>query len=83
MAQVVGIGDMCLETSLGTRLVLKYVKHVTDIQMNLISMGKLDNEGFYSLYDGGKWKLSRGFFIVARDEKYSSFYWMHALQRCY
>lgn len=48
MAQVVGIGDMCLETSLGTRLVVKYVKHVTDIHMNLISVGRLDDEGFYS-----------------------------------
>ncbi|CAN6804119.1 unnamed protein product [Brassica oleracea] len=28
MAQVAGIGDVCLETSLGTRLVLKDVKHL-------------------------------------------------------
>lgn len=78
LAQVVGIGDICLETSLGTRLVLKDVKHVPDIRMNLISTGRLDDEGFYSLHGGGKWKLSRGSLIVARGEKSSSFYWMHA-----
>ena len=33
---------------------------------------------FYSLHGGGKWKLSRGSLIVARGEKSSSFYWMHA-----
>ena len=37
LAQVVGIGDICLETSIGTRLLLKGVKHVPDIRLNLIS----------------------------------------------
>ena len=78
MAQVAGIGDVCLETSLGTRLVLKDVKHVPDIRMNLISTGRLDDEGYFSLHGGGKWKLSRGSLIVARGEKSSFFFWMQA-----
>ena len=44
------------------------------IHMNLISMGRLDDEGFYSLYGGTKWKLSRGSLIVARGEKSSCLY---------
>ncbi|CAA7059133.1 unnamed protein product [Microthlaspi erraticum] len=77
-ARVVGIGDICLETSLGTKLMLKGVKHVPDIRLNLISTGRLDDEGFYSLFGGGKWKLSRGSMVVARGDKFSSFYWMQA-----
>ena len=78
VSQVVGIGDICLETSLGTKLLLKGVKHVPDVRLNLISTGKLDDEGFYSLFGGGKWKLSRGSMVVARGDKTSSFYWMQA-----
>ena len=47
-SKIVGIGDICLETENGTRLVLKGVKHIPDIRLNLISTGKLDDEGFCS-----------------------------------
>ncbi|KFK32108.1 hypothetical protein AALP_AA6G199700 [Arabis alpina] len=78
IAKVAGIGDICLETSTGTRLLLKGVKHVPDIRLNLISTGKLDDEGFYSLFGGGKWKLTRGSMVMARGDKHSFFYWMQA-----
>ncbi|VVB04180.1 unnamed protein product [Arabis nemorensis] len=78
VAKVAGIGDICLETSVGTRVLLKGVKHVPDIRLNLISTGKLDDEGFNSLFGGGKWKLTRGSMVMARGDKHSSFYWMHA-----
>lgn len=78
LAQVAGIGDICLETIFGTRLVLKDVKHIPDIRMNLILTRRLDDEGFYSLHGYGKWKLSCCLFIEARGEKSSSFYWMQA-----
>jgi len=39
LAQAVGIGDVCLETRNGTRLVLNNVKHIPDIRLNLISTG--------------------------------------------
>ncbi|VVB00999.1 unnamed protein product [Arabis nemorensis] len=63
-----GNDDICLENSVGTRLLLKGVKRVLDIRLNLISTGKLDDEGFYSLFRGGKWKLTRGSMVMARGE---------------
>ena len=45
-AKSIGVGDVCLETSNGTVLFLKNVKHISDILMNLISIGKLNDEGF-------------------------------------
>ena len=61
MTQVAGISDICLETSLGTRLVLKDVKHVPDIGMNLISTGRLYDEGYLSLHGSSKEALSQFF----------------------
>lgn len=48
MANVVGIGDVYLEINNDTKLILKNVKHVPDIHLNLISISKLDDEGFCS-----------------------------------
>ena len=44
-AKAIGMGDEHLETSNGTMFILKNVKHIPDIHMNLISTGKLDDEG--------------------------------------
>ncbi|RVX05220.1 Retrovirus-related Pol polyprotein from transposon TNT 1-94 [Vitis vinifera] len=49
-AKAIGMGDVRLETSNGTKLILKNVKHIPDIRMNLISTGKLDDEGFYNTF---------------------------------
>ena len=46
----IGMGDVCLETSNGTVLFLKNVKHIMDIRMNLISTRKLDDEGFCNTF---------------------------------
>lgn len=40
---------------------LKDVKHVPAIWMNLISMERFDDEGLYSLHGGGEWNLFLGF----------------------
>ena len=46
VSKIVGIGDIFLETSIGNKLVLKDVRHVPNISLNLISTCRLDNEGF-------------------------------------
>ena len=46
----VGLGDVNLEMSNGTKLTLKDVKHVPDIQLNLFSVAKLCYEGYNSLF---------------------------------
>ena len=40
-----GIGDIFLETSTRNKLVLKDVRHVPDIRLNLISTCRLDDVG--------------------------------------
>ncbi|KAJ4718977.1 Retrovirus-related Pol polyprotein from transposon TNT 1-94 [Melia azedarach] len=78
LAKAIGMGDVCLETNNGTMLLLKNVKHIPNIRLNLISAGKLDDEGFSSNFSSGQWKLSKGSMTVARGKKYSSLYFMQA-----
>ncbi|CAA0810587.1 Unknown protein [Striga hermonthica] len=67
----IGMGDVHLETENGNTLVLRGVKHVPNIRMNLISTGKLDDEGFCNTFRDRKWKLTKGSLIVARGQKFS------------
>ncbi|PKI65860.1 hypothetical protein CRG98_013764 [Punica granatum] len=73
--KIVGIGDVCLETELGCKLLLKKVRHVPEICLNLISTGYLDDESYSNEFSNGRWKLSKGSLIVAaRGQKTDTLY---------
>ena len=74
VSKIVGIGDICLETSVGNKLVLKDVIHVLVICLNLISTCKLDDERFTNSFGESKWKLTKGSFVVARGKKQNTLY---------
>ena len=77
-AKAIGMGDVRLETINGTVLFFKNVKHIPNICMNLISIGKLDDEGFCNTFHDSQWKLTRGFLVVAKGKKCFSLYLMQA-----
>ena len=52
---------------MGWPLLLKDVRHVPNLRLNLVSTSKLDNAGYNVNFDGGKLKLSRGSLIVAQE----------------
>jgi len=54
LTQTVGIGNVCLETSNGTRLIFRDVKHAPDMGLDLISTGKLDDKGYCNTFSEGK-----------------------------
>jgi hypothetical protein len=72
--KIVGMGDIQLETDIGCKLILKDVRHVPEMSFNLISIGKLDDEGYHNYLGGGQWKLSKGSLILARGKKTSTLY---------
>ena len=45
-SKTLGIGDIWFETNLKYELLPKDVRYVPDMCLNLISIGKLDDEGF-------------------------------------
>ena len=57
------------------KLVLKDVRHVLDMRLNLISIEKLD-DGLINHFVGGKWRLTNESLIVARGVKEGSSYVM-------
>lgn len=73
-AEIVGKGDIRLEMSTGCSLLLKEVRHVPDLRLSLISTGKLDDEGHYSTFGNGMWKLTKGSLVVAKGKKDCSLY---------
>ncbi|CAO2825029.1 unnamed protein product [Amaranthus hypochondriacus] len=64
-SRVVGKDTIYLESSTGCKLVLRNVRHVPDIRLNLISISRLDEEGYFSHFNDGKWKLCKGNLIAA------------------
>ena len=71
---IVGKGTVCIETSIGCKLTLENVRHVPDIRLNLLSVGKLDDIGLGSYFGEGKWKLTKGSLILARGAKQGCLY---------
>ncbi|KAL6333181.1 hypothetical protein AAG906_028364 [Vitis piasezkii] len=77
-SKIVGVGDIFLETSIENKLVLKDVRHVPNICLNLISTSKLDDEGFTNFFGESKWKLTKGSLVAARGKKLNTLYVMEA-----
>ena len=78
VSKIVGIGDICLDTSIGNKLVLKDIRHVLDIHLNLISTSRLDDEGFTNFIGESKRKLTKDSLVVARGKKQNTLYVMKA-----
>jgi hypothetical protein len=63
---------------MGMKLVLKEVNHGPDIRLNLIYIGKLDDDGSCNIFNEGQWKLNKGSLIVSRGRKSCSLYELQA-----
>lgn len=68
---IIGINDICVEINLGSRLVLKDIRHIPDLQYNLLSS---DNKRLHSFFGGGQYKSTHGSFIVAKGKRCYSLY---------
>ena len=76
--RIIDMGDVCLTTSTGCRLVLRDVRHVPNVRLNLISGGKLDDEGHMGSIRNDTLKFCNGNLIMARARKINTLYVMHA-----
>ena len=66
LSKIIGMGIMHLVTSTCCKLVLRNVRHVPDIRLNLLLAGVLDDEGFSNQLGERKWKLLKGRMVVAQ-----------------
>jgi hypothetical protein len=63
-AQMIGRGDVHLQTKNGTPLVLKSVRHVEALRPNTISVALLDGDEYLSKFGNAQYMLSKGNLIV-------------------
>ena len=65
-SNIVGIGDIFIQTNVGYQLKLQDVRHVPDLSLNLMSRIALDKEDFQNNFGNGRWKLTKGTMVVAK-----------------
>ena len=76
-SKIVGIGDVCIETNVGSVMMLKDVRHIPDLRMNAFSTLTIDQASYCNYLDNGKWKLTKGPLVVARGHACSGMYRTH------
>ncbi|KAL7171266.1 hypothetical protein ACSBR2_036000 [Camellia fascicularis] len=76
LSKIIGMGDVCLKTNLGCKLLLKDVRLVPDIPLHLISIGKLADEDYNNKFGDRIWKLTKGSLVVVKCKKTHTLYLM-------
>ncbi|GKE44900.1 retrovirus-related pol polyprotein from transposon TNT 1-94 [Tanacetum coccineum] len=71
---IASVGDVVLKTSFGTSWTLKDVRYIPGLKRRLISIGQLDEEGYYIGFRDQQWKVTKGSLVVARGNKHGSLY---------
>ena len=74
---IMGIGDICMQTSMRYALTLMDVRHILDLCLNLIFLHMLDKDGYSQFIGSGNWKLTKGSLVVARGKLCFSLYTIH------
>ena len=58
----------------GSVWLLEKVRHIPNLRRNLISVGKLDDEGHAILFVCGTWKVTQGARVLTRGKKTGTLY---------
>ena len=69
LCNIEGVGDILIKTKDGCNLLLKRVRHVPYLEMNLIFTRKLDDEGFHIVFGNGSYKIVKGFTHYGKGEE--------------
>ena len=69
---------MCIKTNVGCTLILKDVRHVPDLRMNVFSTLAMDRVGYSNCLSNGRWKLSsKRLLVIARGRACCGMYRTH------
>lgn len=73
-SKIAGIGYVCIKTNLGCTLLLKDVRHVPDLPINLISVFALDRDGYENHFANQKWRLTKGSLVIEKGDAWGTLY---------
>ena len=65
-SKIMGISDVCIETNVGSTVILKDLQHVLDLMMNAFSTFAMNRAGYCNHLGNRRWKLTKGSLIIAR-----------------
>lgn len=71
---ILGIDDICISINAGIKIILKDMNFVPNLCLNLLSAGKLDEDGYTSSFGKKCWKLTRGLLVAAKGKKCCNLY---------
>ena len=71
---IIGICDINIITSNGSVWTLNNVRNIFALKRNLISIRQLDDEGLYTTFGDGHWKVMKANLVIARGNKQGSLY---------
>ena len=78
-SKIVEIGDVCIEINVGNTMMLKDVQHVPDIRMDVFSTLVMDRASYCNYLGNGRWKLTKGPLVVAREHVCCGMYKTHVV----
>ena len=73
------MGDVQIKMKDGQDILLKQVRHAPEMRVSLISMGRLDDEGYSTSFGKGGWKISKGALVMAKGPKTGTLYTLKTL----
>ena len=72
--KIVGIGNITMKLPNGTQWTLNEARHIPNLKRNLISISKLDKEGYVMTFGDSNWKVSKGSMVFAKGNLVGSLY---------
>ena len=67
-------GKVFIKKQNGNQWLLKELKHVLDLNKNLIWIGKLGSEGCVTTFIDKTWKVAKGALVIAKRQKVGRLY---------
>ena len=64
--KIVGMGKVRIKLNNGNEWMLKYVRHIPSMKINLISVGKLGDSSCLSTFGKTWWKVTKGALVIEK-----------------
>ena len=72
--KIVGKGKVWIKLNNGSEWLLKDVRHITALKINLISTGQLGDSGCLSTFGETWWKITKGSLVIEKGDRVGMLY---------
>ena len=72
--KIVGKGKVRIKLNNGSEWMLKYVRHIPSMEINLISTGQLGDNSSLSMFGETWWNITKGSMVIAKRDRIGTLY---------